>query len=452
MKTILVVDDDFMYLKLAQTVLGSEYEVIAVKGGPDAVEWLKANTCDMILLDINMPGMSGFEVKQEISKMEQHQKTPVIFLTADNDAQTEIRCFKEGAVDFISKPFVADVMRSRIGRALELEELRSNLESSLEKKTLEVAEMQTKSAKDALTGLWNRGYTQKLVENMIQEGAKGALLMMDMDNFKVINDNYGHIAGDTVLNEFAECLRKNTGEGDVLCRIGGDEFVAFINGVTDVESLGKIAASIISDMAEKLRPERFDTNSSVSVGIAQCPEDGTEFEQLYDAADKALYYVKQNGKNAYHFYGDKRAKESGRAAKKVDLMYLQELMKRSDGEKGVYSLDFESFHHVYHFIHRFLERSNQEVQILLFTVVSDTGEDPEVPLMEEALDALEAVVTSSLRRADVATRYSSKQLIVILMNAQSSSVDSLAQRILNGFEERLPNKNLHVEYGIAKME
>ena len=452
MKTILVVDDDRMNLAAARKVLGDIYKVIPVMRGEEAITYLKENPCDMILLDINMPGMDGFQVLEKIRSIKRCESTPVIFLTADNDMETEIRCFREGAIDFIAKPFVPEIMRSRIGRALELEELRKSLADRLEQKTREVSDMKNKSQKDALTGLWNRVYTEETVNEMIEQGVQGALFMIDMDNFKAINDNYGHIAGDQTLKMFADTLRERSSEGDVLCRIGGDEFVVFVKDAVSKSMLGNHAADIISDLCYKLEQCKFETNSSVSIGIAQMPEDGMEFNKLYNAADKALYHVKQNGKNSYHFYSDKVQQENARAGRTVDLNYLRDFMCRADSGNGAYLLDFESFHHVYNFIRRFIERSGKDIQTILFTVTEPAGEEIEVSEMETILELLERAIYVSLRRSDVSTRYSSKQMIVLLMDINEKDGDVVAKRILDCFHRLYTGGRVEIDYGIAKME
>lgn len=453
MKTILVVDDNKLNLASARNTLSGEYKVIPVLKGEQALTYLENGECDIILLDINMPEMDGFEVLAEIKKMERCKNIPVIFLTADNDTETETRCFREGAIDFIAKPFVAEVMLSRIGRVLELEELRRSLADRLEKKTQEVTDIKAKSRQDALTGLWNRAYTEETVNKLISEGVSGALMMIDMDNFKAINDNYGHIAGDRTLKMFADTLRKYSSEDDVLCRIGGDEFVVFARDLTSKSEIGNRASDIISDLCSKLEECKFETNSSVSIGIAQTPEDGTEFNKLYNAADKALYYVKQNGKNSYHFFSDRLESEKKRSAKNVDLDYLGEILSRADSGKGAYLLDFDSFHHVYNFIRRFVDRSEREVQTVLFTVVpSDGVTEPDPDEIEAALEMLDKAIYTSLRRVDVSTRYSSKQIIVILMDANSENGDLVAKRIVDCFEKLYIGGKVKLEFGIAKME
>lgn len=452
MKNILIIDDDKLNLATARRVLSAEYKVIPAMKGTQALAYLQNGDCDIILLDINMPEMDGFEVLQKIRQMESCKDIPVIFLTADNDTETETRCFKEGAIDFIAKPFVPEVMRSRIGRALELEELRCSLAERLEQKTREVSDIKNKSCQDALTGLWNRVYTEAAVNKMIAQEAKGTLMMIDLDNFKAINDNYGHIEGDRVLKMFADTLRDFSGEEDILCRIGGDEFVVFYKDLTSKSEIGSRAADIISDLCDKLERCKFETNSSVSIGIAQAPEDAAEFNRLYNCADKALYYVKQNGKNSYHFFSDKLQTEKKRGEKNVDLNYLREFMNRADGGRGVYSLDFESFHHVYNFIHRFVERSRREVQTLLFTIVDNDEQKMDIAEMELALETLEKAICQSLRRSDVSTRYSSKQIIVILMDVNEMNGDMVAARILKCFRKLYTGRTVQIDYGIASMD
>lgn len=451
MKEILIVDDNKLNLTVAKNVLKTIYNITAAASGAEALEAVEKHGFDLILLDINMPEMDGFEVLEKLRSAPETKDIPVIFLTADSDADTETRCFESGAIDFIAKPFVPEVMRSRISRVLELEELRKSLADKLMIKTREVEDIQSKSQKDALTGLWNRNYTEKLVDEIFSSGGSGALMMIDMDNFKAINDNYGHIAGDRTLKMFAETLEAYCGKDDILCRIGGDEFVVFVTSTHSKNELSNLAGDILADLCRKLDECKFDTNSSVSIGIAQAPDDGKEFKELYNAADKALYYVKQNGKNSFHFYSDKKEAENKRAGNAVDLDYLREIMDRTDGGHGAYLMDYDNFHHVYNFIRRFVERNNHDVSTLLFTAVSAYGEEADISEIEEALELLEKAVYSSLRRVDVSTRYSSKQLIVILMNANPENSEMVAKRIIDVFNKMYTKGKVRLEYGIAQM-
>lgn len=450
MKTILIVDDNKTNLVSAKSTLNDLYKIVAVTSGAQALKFAKNNYADLILTDINMPDMDGFELMSELRKIDDYKETPIIFLTADTDSETETKCLELGALDFITKPFVPAVMRSRIARTLELEELRKSLAIRLDQKIQEVSDMKKKSRQDPLTGLWNRVYTEDAINKMLESGTEGALFMIDMDNFKAINDHYGHMAGDHTLKIFADTLHKYTKEGDVLCRIGGDEFVVFLKDNTSKSSISNHAADIISNICYKLKECRFDTNSSVSIGIAQCPEDGTDFNSLYYAADKALYYVKQNGKNSYHFYSDQSMMESDRNAKNVDMEYLREIMKRSDAGKGSYLMDYDNFHHVYNFIRRIVERSNREVQTVLFTLTPKNPDcDPDE--FNIASEMLEQAIYTLLRRVDVSTRYSSRQMIVILMDANTENGKMVAERIIDCFQ-KLYSGDITIEYNIVKME
>ena len=137
-QVILVVDDDTANLALAQKILGKEYRIAAANSGMVAFKYLENKCPDLILLDINMPEMDGFEVMNKISAREEWSNIPIVFLTADSESETESRCLEAGAMDFIAKPFVPVVMCSRIARILELEELRKSLANRLDQKMREV--------------------------------------------------------------------------------------------------------------------------------------------------------------------------------------------------------------------------------------------------------------------------------------------------------------------------
>ena len=451
MKTLLVVDDSRLILETARYVLGNEYRVVPFLNGREALTYLKDGECDIILLDINMPEMDGFEVLRRIREMEQCCSIPVIFLTSDSDAETETRCFREGAADFIAKPIVPDVTLSRIGRILELEDLRHNLADRLEQKTREVSVIKNKSHKDALTGLWNREYTEEKINEMLKRGTKGALMMLDMDNFKAINDKYGHMAGDNTLKMFADTLRDILSEEDILCRLAGDEFMVFIKDVTSKTELGACAVDIISDLHGKIAECGYDTNTSISIGIAQVPEDGDEYAKLYNSADKALYYVKENGKNSYHFFGDHLLAEKKRGGKIMDVKYLQELLRRTDNSNGPYLMNYESFHHVFNFISRLVDRNHGDVQMLLFTVCENENTQLDAAEAEPALEQLEEVVYACVRRSDAITRYSNKQLIVLLTETTFETGNIVMKRIVEDFNKCYTDGKVRIEGGIARV-
>jgi len=454
MKNILIVDDNKLNLTAAKNVLSDIYKVTLVIKGEQALSFLSKNTCDLILLDINMPDMDGFEVLEKLRENEKFREIPVIFLTADNDAETETKCFRAGAVDYIVKPFVPEVMRTRIAHIIELQDLRMKLSEKIALKSHEeVSDNKNKSQKDALTGLWNKNYTEDTVNELLENGEKGSLFMIDLDNFKKINEVHGHIAGDNVLKMFSETLENYCGTEDIICRTGGDEFLIFIRSTDNRTELSNLAADIISDLCYKIEECKFETQSSISIGISQSPDDGKDFKELYTAADKALYYVKQTGKNSFHFYSENKVHIDEPASKSVDLNYLREIMSEVDCGKGAYLVDYSNFHHVYNFIRRFVERNNHDVATILFTATAAVpGEEPDVPETELALQLLEQAIFSSLRRVDVSTRYSSKQIVVILMDASTENGEPVAKRIIETFNKLYTGGKVAMEYGIAKLD
>lgn len=171
--TILVVDDDKTNLALAQKILSPRYRIAASNSGRGALKYLEGHHPELILLDINMPGMDGFEVLERIRQQEETKTIPVIFLTADNLAETEIKCFQMGAMDFVTKPFVPDILLSRVDKTIELDQYRHNLEKMVKEqadKILEDASRISKIQDSVIVGMANLiesrdGSTGKHVKN-----------------------------------------------------------------------------------------------------------------------------------------------------------------------------------------------------------------------------------------------------------------------------------------------
>ena len=243
MKSILLVDDDYMNCVLAEHALAQEYQVIIRYSGKEALKYLENERPDMILMDIEMPEMDGKEVVRRIKENNDWLNIPVVFLTADSNPMTEAECLDCGADDFIVKPFVPDVMKSRVAKVLEACEKRKDLELLLEQNTI-------KSVTDALTGLNNRPFLENELSKLLADDNCGTLFMIDLDNFKKMNDTYGHMVGDEVLKIFADVLKLYARREDLLCRLGGDEFVTFYKELTDKDIVAK-KATILLELLQK---------------------------------------------------------------------------------------------------------------------------------------------------------------------------------------------------------
>ena len=453
MKHILVVDDDSMNCVMAKHALSQNYRVTTAYSGAEALKALEEEIPDLILMDIEMPEMGGKEVTLRIKENEKWANIPIIFLTADADPVTEVECLKLGADDFVTKPFVPMVMNTRIGRILELQDFHRGLKKELEHKTKQMEAATIKSLTDALTGLYNRDYLETKLKELLKAGHRGALFMIDLDNFKTINDTFGHIVGDKTLKLFADVLKKHGEENDIVCRLAGDEFVVFFTDLTDRDVAAQKAEGIITLFAEKMGALGYAGIVSVSIGIVFAGEDNNEFQTLYSKGDKSLYFVKNNGKNAYHFYSENKEKPD-EISTIADLEYISRMMEEGmDVSKGAFHVAYDEFKKIYDFVSRCVTRKNEKVQIVLFNLQIDGGKIVG-NTFDNAMQVLEGSIISSLRAMDAGTRYSSSQYIVILMDTNIENGKMVAERVIRKFLESYGETglNINVTYNIQTME
>lgn len=430
MKKILLVDDDNMNCILAKHALVQEYQVVITHSGKEALAYLEQEMPDLILMDIEMPEMDGKEVVRRIKDHEEWRSIPVVFLTADSNPMTEAECLSFGADDFITKPFVPDVMRSRVEKILDAHEKRKDLETQLEQNTI-------KSLTDALTGLNNRPFLEKELKALLADGCCGTLFMIDLDNFKKMNDTYGHIVGDEVLITFADVLKKYARKDDIICRLGGDEFVTFYPDLTDKDIIAQKATDIIRTFSERMGTMGYGGIVSVSIG-AKVTMGEEEFQELYDTADKTLYFVKNNGKNAYQIY-DEAGTGSDESLSQINtnttLERIQSMMMQGMEEnKGAFHVEYNAFQKMYDFAMRCVIRNRRKVQTVLFNI-NAIGALQSEEAEENAMDAFTKAVISSLRSVDTGTRYSSNQYILILMDADLEDGKEVAGRVIDRFKE-----------------
>ena len=193
--------------------------------------------------------------------------------------------------------------------------------------------LREQAEKDALTGLYNKGTTEILAEKYIKQAGTGndcALMVIDIDNFKYINDSYGHLSGDVMLSEIAVALRGMFRSDDLVGRIGGDEFAVVMRGITDMSAISAKARDILLNFNLILKEEK--ESLSCSIGIAQAPRDGKDFHTLYKKADLALYQAKNQGKNKYMFYSENFDTLQGRLTTQGIPVKLREVI---DSDKNI---------------------------------------------------------------------------------------------------------------------
>lgn len=157
---------------------------------------------------------------------------------------------------------------------------------------------------DPLTLLYNKAAVNREISKHIGDGGTGVLMFIDLDNFKKINDTYGHAFGDDVLHEFGDCIRRIFRHTDILGRFGGDEFLVFLPHPIENDVVSTRAQELLDLMQENIKIEDESIDFHASIGIAKCPEDATTYEAVMEKADQALYYSKRNGKNMYMYYDE----------------------------------------------------------------------------------------------------------------------------------------------------
>jgi diguanylate cyclase (GGDEF)-like protein len=282
---VLIVDDSPAIHALLTARLKDEPVVLHFAGAGD--EGLaKAQTIvpDLILLDVDMPDPNGFEVCRRLKLNETLHSIPVIFLTGAGSTEEKIRGLELGAIDYVTKPFDPAELRARVRAALRMKFM--------------IDLLAKKAQIDALTGLWNRRYFDQRLDAEISLANRArrplAVIMLDLDHFKSINDQYGHPMGDEVLRRIGHLLVESVRTEDVVCRYGGEEFAIIVPN----------AAGGVGELPERLR-KRIESENFVfagtpskvtaSIGVASCA--GKVELSIVQAADTALYRAKQGGRN-----------------------------------------------------------------------------------------------------------------------------------------------------------
>ena len=298
-RKMLVADDGAVNRAILRGIFEDRFTVLEAENGRKALEVLAENGNDasVILLDLNMPELDGRGFLLEKNKVPELRDIPVIIITSDEDPGRQVNMLALGANDYVVKPFVTEIVKRRVDNVLESNDRFRRL---LREYHSVVKEAQA----DSLTQLYNRGTAEKLIGAALTrlDGRRHALVMLDVDNFKSVNDTYGHSYGDMVLLEVAGTLRRFFRAGDIIARPGGDEFCILMLDVPD----GKMALDKCSALCcalENLRVGKERIEISCSVGIALTDENRQTFDELYKAADTALYEAKCMGKNRAALYG-----------------------------------------------------------------------------------------------------------------------------------------------------
>ncbi len=381
---------------------------------------------DMVLSDLRMPGMSGLELQQALQN-EMQKTIPFMFMTADPDEDTETKGFENGAMDFIRKPFRPDVLFRRVGNILQTVD--------------QIEGLKRHASTDALTGLLNKASVEDELKIVCSQ-ANGALLMIDLDSFKPVNDIYGHSMGDKLLMSFSDILRASVRPDDVLGRVGGDEFIAFCHGMNDEPGIESKAASInahVVNAARELMGADMSIPIGASIGCVFVPKGGTDFQVLVKKADKALYMAKQNGKHGYRVYNEEQ--EEGVEQKSSSIIALETVLEERSPGKGAMKIPFEEFSVVYRFLKRTMGVFNKSVSMLRFSFPKGTPSETEEDFL--------SLLCATLRAGDVVTR-NGGQVIALLVNTSFPNLSHAVDRLRQNWTEQHAELDFEYEWMVLE--
>ena len=284
-KTILIVDDTETNIDILLELLGSEYDILVALDGKSAFAILEEEVVDLVLLDIMMPEVNGFEVCTRMKLQSSTRDIPVIFVTAKTDEDSIEKAYDVGGIDYVTKPFKPRELQARIKTQIKLKALVDHLEYI--------------SSYDQMTGVFNRRKffilaTEALEAIQINLYA----IMIDIDHFKRFNDTYGHAFGDEVIKGVTRAISDTMLEGSIFGRVGGEEFALLTHAISE-----DIAVENIESMRKAVEALEFTTQDNIivkctiSLGMAKSDKTLNSLDALLKKADDALYEAKGEGRN-----------------------------------------------------------------------------------------------------------------------------------------------------------
>lgn len=277
---ILIVDDNAENIRVLGNVLErGGYELVIAQNGEEALECVKEVEIDLVLLDIMMPGLNGYEVCKILKGDMNTRDIPIIFLTAKTEVEDIVRGFEAGGIDYVTKPFIKEELLARVKTHLDL------------KKAIE--ELKKVAIIDALTGVFNRRFAYCTLHNEIEEAKlkkqNFAICFIDIDNLKILNDSFGHKQGDRLIITVVNSLKENINLPNYICRMGGDEFMVIFpkNKLKDCTKAIEQAEHSLMDKKIENMPISF------SKGFAEYIYDkDITIDRLVEIADKSMYEEK----------------------------------------------------------------------------------------------------------------------------------------------------------------
>ena len=330
----------------------------------------------------------------------------------------------------------------------EFDESRAEIEDFISNVVTTMKNQDDSEGFDFLTGLPMRNRGERMVAEFMQQ-SPGYLVFLDMDNLKKINDIYGHKAGDRALKLLGSLLMDQAQYG-VVCRLGGDEFLMFIPDVARRE-IAEIVEKILDGFAECKEKDIEISCASVSAGI--CRADlGDSFEECYTKADKALYYVKQNGKGSFFFYHQMGNEKQHMCGTGQDLKMISRALRDSGNYSGALSLEYRDFARVFEYINNLEERYKCECYLVMVTMETAPDSVMSIEDIEHALEYMEQAIRKKIRSVDICTRYSSMQYLLILFKTEEEQIPKVMKRIFGQYHEQYCRDDIIPKYEYVSLE
>lgn len=296
---MLIVDDFEINREILKILFQKEYEILEADDGEEALAVLEScqGNVDIVLLDLIMPGMEGFEVLKKCKDVDYLKTIPVVVITSSGAVEDQVRAFELGASDYVTKPFVPEIVLSRVNNVMASHRRMLSIE-------LEAQKLKVKSELDQMTGLYNKTTVELMANEALKVGSGilNAMIIIDIDNFKAVNDISGHQAGDHVIRIVADLISSLFRKTDIVGRIGGDEFAVLMVDVPTIDLVRDKVNELIQIM--KYKPNlTIPENVTLSIGVASSDRRATHYAEIFKMADEALYRAKQEGKARYCEYG-----------------------------------------------------------------------------------------------------------------------------------------------------
>lgn len=295
---------------------------------------------------------------------------------------------------------------------------------------------------DFLTGLPMRSRGEKLTAQFMQQYS-GCLIFIDMDNLKKINDIHGHKAGDRALKVLGTLLTE-VSPNSIVCRLGGDEFLLFIPE-TDKEQVTAFIQNLFEKFEHATSEDPEIQYASISAGLYLSAK-GEPFEDCYSKADKALYHVKQNGKQGFFFYQQMELDLSENEVTGKDLGLIAHALSESGRYNGALNLDYREFAKIYEYMNHLNERYKHHCFLIMVTIDTAPGSVTHTENREQALACMEQAIHEKIRRVDICTRYSSMQYLLILYEPDETQISKVMDRIFQYYDTLYDKKDFIPSY------